>query len=328
MNILLTYDYELFFGKSTGSVDKCLIEPTNELIAFTKKFNIQITFFVDVGYLIRLEYYSQRFQHLKEDYQKILQQLNDILDSGNDIQLHIHPHWEQSVYRNNQWEVRTNGAYKLDDFSDEEIRLIVSKYKHYLDAIVGYKTTVFRAGGWCIQPFHRLKTIFKELGITIDSSVFPGGSFYSSHYHFDFTKSPKKEMYRFEDNESEEVDDGYFTEYPIGSIRYYPLFYWKLYTLGRLFPSQHKMIGDGVFLRQPNRKTSSLIESTWNHISTDGFYASKLEYALRHFKRKKFSTLVFIGHPKGMTRYSLRKTETFIQKYHKEHSFISFRQLP
>ena len=55
MNIFLTYDYELFFGESTGSVDKCMIEPTNQLLKIAKEFNIKMTFFVDVGYLIKLK---------------------------------------------------------------------------------------------------------------------------------------------------------------------------------------------------------------------------------------------------------------------------------
>lgn len=327
MNIFLTYDYELFFGKSAGSVDKCMIEPTNELLKIAKEFNVKMTFFVDIGYLIKLKEFLPTYPELQLDDSKVRKQLIQILEEGHDIQLHIHPHWEKSYYEDGKWVFVTENAYKLADFDQEEIKRIVVSYKTFLDEIVGYKTTTFRAGGWCIQPFHKLKAVFEEVGIKYDSSVFPGGSFSSSDYSFDFTKAPKKSHYSFEDDECQEVENGPFIEYPISSRRYSPLFYWRLYILGRLFPSQHKMIGDGDFLAQPGRKQSVLTNFTWNHISTDGYYASKLEETLNTFEKMKTEDLVVIGHPKGMTLFSLKATKKFISKAHTKHVFRTFKEL-
>ena len=67
MNIFLTFDYELFFGETTGSVEGCMIQPTNNLLAISKKYSIPMTFFVDVGYLIRLEAESVKHLKLKSD---------------------------------------------------------------------------------------------------------------------------------------------------------------------------------------------------------------------------------------------------------------------
>ena len=327
MNIFLTYDYELFFGKSAGSVDKCMIEPTNELLKIAKEFNIKMTFFVDIGYLIKLKEFLPAHPELLLDDSKVRKQLAQIIEEGHDIQLHIHPHWEKSYYENGKWVFVTENAYKLADFNQEEINKIVVTYKTFLDEIVGYKTTAFRAGGWCIQPFHKLKTVFEEVGIKYDSSVFPGGSFSSSDYAFDFTKAPTKSHYSFKDDECKEDENGPFIEYPISSRRYSPLFYWRLYILGRLFPSQHKMIGDGDFLAQPGRKQSVLTNFTWNHISTDGYYASKLEETLNSFEQNNTEDLVVIGHPKGMTLFSLKATKKFISKAHTKHVFRTFKEL-
>lgn len=327
MNIFLTYDYELFFGESTGTVEKCLIEPTDRLLKLCKDFNIKMTFFVDVGYLIKLDEFADKFPELMEDRKKVQNQINEIISSGNDIQLHIHPHWEKTYYNDGKWYIVTDGAYKLDDFSDEEIHRIVKSYKKYIDDITGRKTTTFRAGGWCIQPFSRLHQIFKELEIKYDSSVFPGGKFSSKHYSFDFTNAPKKSHYRFETDECLEQKDGFFTEYPISSMRYSPLFYWRLYILGRLFPLQHKMLGDGSFLAQPGRKKSVLSNFTWNHVSSDGYYASKLEQCTLKFHEKGSSEMVVIGHPKSMTNYSFRILEKFLESNHNKHRFIAFNDL-
>ena len=327
MNIFLTYDYELFFGKSAGSVDKCMIEPTNELLKIAKEFNIKMTFFVDIGYLIKLKEFLPNNPELQLDDSKVRKQLTQIMEEGHDIQLHIHPHWEKSYYESGKWIFVTENTYKLADFDEEEIKRIVISYKAFLDEIVGYKTTAFRAGGWCIQPFHKLKAVFEEVGIKYDSSVFPGGSFSSTDYSFDFTNAPTKSHYSFNDDECQEVENGPFVEYPISSRRYSPIFYWRLYILGRLFPSQHKMIGDGDFLAQPGRKKSVLTNFTWNHISTDGFYASKLEKTLNSFEQNNIEDMVVIGHPKGMTLFSLKATKKFISKAHTKHVFRTFKEL-
>ena len=327
MNIFLTYDYELFFGEESGSVDKCLIDPTNRLIELCAKHKTKMTFFVDVGYLIKLQEFAPNHQELQIDQLKIRNQLREIIDSGNSIQLHIHPHWENSFYEDGKWHIITDKSYKLDDFSDEEIRRIVRNYKYFIDTLTGQKTTAFRAGGWCIQPFYRLKELFKELEITIDSSVFPGGKFFSPHYDFDFTNAPNKAKYRFESDVCIEDLDGYFTEYPISSWRYSPLFYWRLYILGRLFPSKHKMLGDGIFLSQPGIKKSVLTNFTWNHVSTDGYYASKLNTCLKSCEKRNFSDMVIIGHPKSMTNYSFQVLENFIKDNHTKHAFRTFKEL-
>ena len=323
MNIYLTFDYELFFGDNSGSVDKCLIEPTNELIKIAQGASISYTFFVDVGYLIKLEEFSHHFPELKKDRVKVLEQLRQLQLAGHSLQLHIHPHWEISFYQDNKWVINANGAYKLADFDQDEIAKIVRKYKAYLDELIGEKTHIFRAGGWCIQPFSLLHGIFKELEIKIDSSVFPGGKFESEHYAFDFTKAPHKCPYNFEVDECVEEKDGFFTEYPIASWNYSPLFYWKLYTLGRLYPADHKMIGDGNFLAQPGRKKSVLTSYTWNHVSADGYYASKLQRILNHKKGNKEENMVVIGHPKSLTKYSIKKLSEFVKNNQSENNFLN-----
>ncbi len=287
-----------------------------------------MTFFVDVGYLIKAREFSSDFPELMNDIVAVESQLKEIVSTGNDIQLHIHPHWEKSVYKNGKWYIQTDGAYKLSDFSADEKRRIVLDYKSYLDQLIGYKTKAFRAGGWCIQPFNELEDLFKEADIKYDSSIFSGGKFSSSHYAFDFTNAPKKCSYRFQNDVCQEDELGDFIEYPISSMNYSPIFYWRLYILGRLFPKQHKMLGDGIFLAQPGRKRSVLTNFTWNHVSSDGYYVSKLKTYLFQSLKKGDKEMVVIGHPKSMTHYSFRKLANFIEEHHKKHNFETFNNLP
>lgn len=327
MNIFLTFDYELFFGDNPGTVGKCMIEPTNELRSIAAKHQIKMVFFVDVGYLVRGREFAKDNPILAEDLDRVENQIVELVQEGHDIQLHIHPHWERSKFEQGKWSIQTDGSYKLDDFTDEEVRSIVMRYKRYLDNIIGYKTTCFRAGGWCIQPFIRLHELFKELDLKYDSSVFPGGHFVSPHYDFDFRKAPNKAKYRFEDDVCSEDENGYFTEYPISSWHYSPLFYWQLYVLGRLDPINHKMLGDGKFLSQPGRKKAVLTRFTWNHVSADGFYASKLKMIFESFKKKGRSDMVIIGHPKSLTRFSLNKLDEFVNTVKVNSQFQLFKHL-
>jgi hypothetical protein len=328
MNIFLTFDYELFFGEKTGTVEKCMIEPTNKLLQMARKYSIPMTFFVDVGYLVRLETESAKHFNLKSDLTKVKNQITEMIECGCDVQLHIHPHWERSYYNGEKWVIEVDGCYKLADFEEYELVHIVTFYKDYLEEISRKKVHTFRAGGWCIQPFNRLKDLFKDVGIKYDTSVFPGGNFESKHYSFDFRSAPRKSSYRFEDDVCEEVETGSFTEYPISSMLYSPFFYWRLYILGRLFPRNHKMVGDGVFLSQPGRKKSVLTNYTWNHVSSDGYYASKLKIVLRKMIKESFTDMVIIGHPKSLTLFSIEVLETFVKKSYLTHNFRSFRELP
>jgi len=327
MTIFLTFDYELFFGENSGSVEKCMIHPTNLLLDLAKKHGVPMTFFIDIGFVLALEKYKSDFPELESDYQKIVAQLERMKEAHCDIQLHIHPHWERSYYDGTRWIIVTKNCYKLSDFSSEERDSIVIRYKNRLDELRGSPSIAFRAGGWCIQPFSELQSIFKTVGIRIDSSVFAGGFFDGGEYNFDFRTAPTQSWYRFEDDVCNPEATGSFEEFAIGSHRYSPLFYWKLYIAGRLDPKNHKMIGDGIFLSQPGRKKHVLTSFTQNHVSTDGFYASKLQSCTENYLKRNEKYLVTIGHPKSCTYYSLRKLDAYLDKYRNRVTFLGFEKL-
>ncbi len=325
MQVILTFDYELFFGTTTGSVQKCMIEPTDRLLEIASRHQIPLVFFVDIGFLVKLQEYRSRYPELESDFNRIVAQLQRMQTLNCEVQLHIHPHWEKSVYDGSKWVLVTDGCYKLSDFPDEEAAAIVRKYHAALTELSGKKPTTYRAGGWCIQPFSQVEQVFRELEIEKDSTVFPGGKFESEHYDFDFTGVPVfSNPYRFRSEITKAEPSGNFLEIPIASWEFSPWFYWRLYALGRLNPADHKMIGDGSFLAQPGRKKSVLLHRTWNHVSSDGYYASKLISQAKCYNRKQVRVFVVIGHPKGMTNYSLKKLESFVARTKQVYEFVNF----
>ena len=320
-------DYELFFGETPGSVEKCLLYPTDKLCEICRKHNVRMTFFVDVGYLISLEKFKNKYPELEQDYLQVTTHLKALEQEGHAIQLHIHPHWEASFYDGQKWNMVVDNHYKLTDFSDDEILEIFKRYKEKLSEFTHQPLNSFRAGGWCIQPFERIKPAFEANGIQFDSSVFSGGYFETKHYFFDFRKAPYKGRYQFEDDVCVETQGGKFTELPIGGWRYSPLFYWKLYALGRINPAAHKFIGDGSFVPQPGRKMQHLRKSSWNHVSCDGYFTQKLKKITKRFSKEGRSDLVIIGHPKSATAYSIKKLEKYIAKHKHNYSFLTFNDL-
>ena len=131
MNVFLTFDYELFFGSKSGSIQKCIIEPTEKLIEISKKHNVFFTFFVDAGFLVSLKLNIGKFPHLQNEYDSVCNNIQRLESEGHSIQLHIHPHWEKSYYDGQKWVFNVDGCYALSDFSDDMIEKISSVSQNF-----------------------------------------------------------------------------------------------------------------------------------------------------------------------------------------------------
>ena len=162
MKIYITLDYELFFGSKSGSVEKCIIEPTNDLLKIVDPYNVKFTCFVDAGYLIQLEKHKDIYPQLQNDYSKITKQISDLADNEHGIELHVHPHWEDSYYNGANW-VFSKSRYKLSDFKEEEIEDIITRYNDILKRVSGKNPVTYRAGGWSAQPFGPIKKALKNI---------------------------------------------------------------------------------------------------------------------------------------------------------------------
>ncbi len=315
-NIFITLDYEIFFGKSNGTQYNSMVYPTQKILELLDKYGIKASFFIDSGYLVQLYNYQKKYPILKADYQTIISQIKQIDSNGHDIQLHIHPHWEDSYFDGKKWIIDTT-RYKLSDFSNQEIDKIVYSYKKALTDIVGEKVFAYRAGGWCIQPFDKIKNILKKHNIWLDSTLFKGGKNNSSTHYFNFENIPDRTMWSFEEDPCQEQKNGFFIEVPISSHKVSPLFFLKLIYYKKFGGSEHKKFGDGTSAGGSNwDKLRMLTRYTRSVVSIDGYKASFLEEAYRDFlKEKRGEHFVVIGHPKSISFYSLKRLEKFIRKY-------------
>jgi len=325
LNIVLSLDYEIFFGRQAGTVERTLLAPTEALRQIAKYHRLPLVFFVDAGFLLRLKEEGQRFPGLMRDYDQIMRQLEGLVVDGHEIQLHVHPHWEDSFWNGESWNINLQ-RYRLQDFENSAISEIVTRYTNVLRTITGDRGVfAYRAGGWVIQPFSAIQKALKDEHILIDSTIFRGGIAKGATHRFDFSNAPAASHWFFDDDPLECKPYGKFLEVPIASYRLSPLFYWRFAIRKKLGSSLYRQLGDGhtIPLSRSDlvRKLSCWTVST---VSIDGSKASILEDAYKQYERAGMSDFVVIGHPKALSRFSLERLKNFISK-RKVEEFVGYK---
>jgi hypothetical protein len=314
---LLTLDYEVFFGRRTGSVERCLLEPTEALARVAGRHRAPLVFFVDVGYLLALRRERRRSAELGRSHDAVCTQLESLARRGHELQLHIHPHWEDARWEEGGWRLDL-ARYALHAFEPAEIADIVRRYLEALRDLGGPSAgRAFRAGGWVIQPFGKLREALRGAGVAIDSTVYPGGHRGGDVQPYDFRDAPAKSRWRFDDDPLRERADGAFLEVPIASRRVRPGFFWRLAAAKKVGGARHRPFGDGEAIAMDGADlVSRLTAPSTSVVSIDGLKASFLEDAAADYRRRGLEDFVVIGHPKALTPFSLERLDAFLAGGH------------
>ena len=337
--LLLTFDYELFLGKRSGSVDNCLIIPTNRLLEILKKRNKTAIFFIDTTYINRLEETAKKHESAKKDYHKIYNQLTEIAKNGHYLFHHLHPHWLDAVYLpdENQWDLSIDKKFTFFNLTNNEQEEIFKYSNNFLksiynDAGLNKDPNGFRAGGFYIEPFTIFREFFIKYGVKYDFDVMRGFSKKGETHFFDFTKCPDKQFYQFEDEVIKENVNGTFHEFTISSYDLkgiYKILNGINYRLnkkkyipfgdGKTTGAKFGITNDNSFLKKYLLSKSSVNVELLNSV-TCRIYISLL---------KKHNYLHFISHPKLFSEKSLYYFEKFLQKadsrYEIETDFVKFK---
>jgi hypothetical protein len=313
---LITLDYELFFGRQVGTVEHCMLRPVEALKEVVDRHDVKLTLFVDAGYLLRLKDQARVAPDLLQDHAKVSEQLSSLVDQGHDVQLHIHPHWEDSVYRDGAWSIDTQ-RYRLHDFDRESAMGIVGDYKQVLTEIVGDRVFAYRAGGWCLQPFAPIAEALSAHGIWLDSTVYFNGYSPDDIRGFDFRLAPKRTSWRFNADPLEVEEAGRFLELPISACRVSPLFYWKLAFLKKFARGAYKAFGDGQAMVANSAYYRALLTRPSHSVaSIDGAKAGLLESAYHQLGQMEGPRIFNVmGHPKALTPDSLRRLDRFLSRH-------------
>lgn len=313
MDLQITLDYEIFLNDHVGTVENSLLKPMDRILEICRKHGIKITVFVDSSYLYRLNELSTNYPALRDDFEKVSNNIKRVVSEGHDVQLHIHPQWYYCTYDGNDWTMDWE-HYKLSDMPEEQAMELFKKSKDLLDSVVGYKTTAFRAGGYSIQQFDYARC-FRENGIKYDSSVLSDCRFLTDTHYYDYKGLPKR-IYKFSKIEKED-GEGEFIEVPIAT-RQYNFFRYVFLKKKRQSGGLPKY-GDGG--DNPERLRSDRFDKIRQYLGRpmnvsatfDWYTYGFIEEVLEKYKPYGYATI--ISHPKNVSPTSLEFMDSFIGRH-------------
>jgi len=311
--IILTFDYELYLGKDSGTIEKCMLEPTDKILAIFKKYDAKGLFFVDATFLtvLKKDYF--------EGYQKVKNQILDILKNGSAVGLHIHPHWIDSyMISENRWSFKSYKNFRIHNLPKEDISTLIKNSFYVLNNICQefskeYKIDSFRAGGWCVQPFELLKEDLKNIGIKYDFSVLPDlkKDNLPKHY-YDYKKAPHKDFWKFEDDVLKEDKNGCFIEVPMTIVKMNIL---EVLKLKKQIKGQ-QTIGDGKGADDSSSSLMGKIKKLkpFMRYTLSSDYMT-LDMFQNNIKSSDKSFLVYAAHPKNFSEESFKVLEYVCNNY-------------
>lgn len=334
IQFLLTYDHELPLGSLKTSYNKALFEPTERLNELASRLDVPITLFTDI-------LCADRYRQWDEGnfYIPYCKQLQDTIKAGSDVQLHIHPHWLTSEYRNGT--VFPSKDYSLSQFADNALfpidHIIKGGISHINEicrqVVPNYNVTAYRAGGFNIEPSSDL--IFSSLlrnGIKYDSSIGPSYYYASALSLVDFRKVPSLPNWHISEDGDFRVNSKCgILEIPVATIPKTPFEMptrFKLKKYAHRAPEKH-----GTMLHEGNpptkmQKLHMLFSSRFltfdNHTLSAEYLMRMLNYNVQKFKQHDTIILASCSHPKTMGNYSFELMEQFVNLARKKYPEIEF----
>ncbi|HPH81005.1 MAG TPA: hypothetical protein PL185_00425 [Flavobacteriales bacterium] len=333
-SLLITFDYEVFLGSKSGTIQNCLIDPTNRVLTILAKHNFKSLFFVDALYLCRLQESSS--PQNQADLKTIFLQLEDIVKQGHQIGVHIHPHWLDAEYQedSNNWNGTNKNHFALSCLDDslraETIQKSVEILSPYMDMT---RPITYRAGGFYCQPFSLLQDAFAQNNIWIDFSVMRDftSTGYKNLFAFDFTNPPQELIYRFDDNPLVPSKAGKFIEVSVNSFRLGGLSRIRnsiYFRLNRTSPKMNRMgdgSGSGNFIaHQGDGDYSRYFRSHQNYA------VELLNPVLAHSynqQLKEQKLIHLVSHPKSFTPIGLEGFDLFCQLAAKQKPETDYRTI-
>jgi hypothetical protein len=322
-SILLTFDYELPLGGIIGNLENALFKQSQKLLEFADIHNVKLNFFVDI-----LSYYAFKEKNPGRYNEGFKTQIEQILKKNHSVQLHIHPHWLETEFKENRF--IPSDKFKLADFEDIQsvINLSINELNSLCRSIKPkYRPLAYRGGGYNLEPC--TKTIFDSLlknEIIFDSSIPPGYYFKSNLSEIDYRKIKIKPFSKIYGNENKIIlsENKGLTEIPIATI---PKSFFEVpTTLKMLFKKNYKPVNNGVMIHQGSvtlkDKLKMICASRMltidNYTYSPAYLKKIINYNLNNSKRE--SAFCLIGHPKSMSDYSF-KLLTGVVEYCREKNF-------
>lgn len=321
-HLLFTFDHELFLGRRSGTVERCMERPVDRLLPIIERYGLRATFFVDTTFLMELERRSTISVRCRADLDRIARQLRELVQRGHAVYPHIHPHWADARYdeRTHQWDLRELKRYRFSALGEAErdqlFRGSVGILRHIIAPVdPHYRILAYRAGGWCIQPFAHFAPHFLRHGVERDMSVLSGMKRHSNAVDYDFTAPLPGPVYRFSEDVMRPDPTGPFVEVAISSLPLRRRTWTALLldkVLWRIPYGRQWGDGQGVAFVDVPGADGTMGTSHREMMSVELLTATRYREYMRYIDTHPL--VQFISHPKMVTRHNLQMLERLLDR--------------
>lgn len=174
LGLIFSNDWELF-GDGSGDYWDIQHQRLRQLLAVAKQHGARLTVMAEVGQQWahrRLGKQAAWAREIADAWDSILV---DTIRQGSDVQLHLHPQWLGAEHREGKWQLNFE-HWTLSSLGRAEIARALQDGKQYLESLLRpvcpeYRTVLFRAGAFCIEPAEHTIAALRKAGFLADTSV-------------------------------------------------------------------------------------------------------------------------------------------------------------
>jgi hypothetical protein len=188
IDLVLTDDWELR-GDGSGDMRIMQFAQLRRLLEIYERHDLKASLYAEV--MQQLTHLSFGARHsalgrLAREWEEIVQ---ETLERGHDVQLHVHPQWSGATYKDGHWALP--GSWSLLDYSADTVSDMVREAKSYLETVAkparpAYRCVSFRSSAWAVAPSDQMLPILVKQGFTFDSSISEGIFFNTMKVHVDY----------------------------------------------------------------------------------------------------------------------------------------------
>jgi hypothetical protein len=176
IQLVLSDDWELY-GDGSGDMRRIQFESLRTLTDIYEQAGLRGSFNAEV---------MQQLHHLQrgDDDPRLLDLANewsallgDVYARGHDVQLHLHPQWDNAQYGDGKWLLTSD--WSLAKHPPERVRAMLRDSIAYLEGLIKridptYRCVSFRAGAWSLGTGPNALPALVDAGIGVDTSIAPG----------------------------------------------------------------------------------------------------------------------------------------------------------
>jgi hypothetical protein len=189
IHLALVDDWELS-GNGSGDVHRLQFEPLRRLVSIYNRLGIRGSFNAEVMQQLTFRQHQNEHEELKTWANEWDDVVRETFRYGHDIQLHIHPQWQNAEYIDGRWNLTSD--WSILNYSREAAHQMLARGKEYLENLLkdinpSYRCVSFRSGAWCIAPSPHMLELLVSLGIVFDMSIVAGVKYDTRNIKLDYT---------------------------------------------------------------------------------------------------------------------------------------------